>query len=279
MIPPLHTPSTPRPHPVHTPSAPRPHPVHTPSTPLTTLHHLGPPGVVALLPSDGRHPQGDRQRGHRRGVLRSAHPPLPSAHPPLPSAHPPLTLYHGDDGLRPHAVNPAALQPAALHPTALHPAALQPCTLQPCTLQPCTLQVRSVHVSFCQADGAGACSATLETGVYCAQAATLPRLQPSPGCNPPWAATLAKGGCSRPCQACVSGAATPCTEPRLPVAVLPVGLRWCRAACGGSDLLAAPRDAARHTCHRTAAVPLWRCGSCEHAHASLHPSMARARFS
>ena len=30
-------------------------------------------------------------------------------------------------------------------------------------------EVRSVHCSFCQADGAGACSATLETGVYCAQ--------------------------------------------------------------------------------------------------------------
>ena len=29
-------------------------------------------------------------------------------------------------------------------------------------------EVRSVHCSFCQADGAGACSATLETGVYCA---------------------------------------------------------------------------------------------------------------
>ena len=29
--------------------------------------------------------------------------------------------------------------------------------------------VTSAHASFCQADGAGACSATLETGVYCAQ--------------------------------------------------------------------------------------------------------------
>jgi dihydrodiol dehydrogenase / D-xylose 1-dehydrogenase (NADP) len=30
-------------------------------------------------------------------------------------------------------------------------------------------EVRSVHCSFCQADGAGSCSATLETGIYCAQ--------------------------------------------------------------------------------------------------------------
>ena len=29
--------------------------------------------------------------------------------------------------------------------------------------------VLSAHASFCQADGAGACSATLETGIYCAQ--------------------------------------------------------------------------------------------------------------
>ena len=29
--------------------------------------------------------------------------------------------------------------------------------------------VISAHASFCQADGAGACSATLETGIYCAQ--------------------------------------------------------------------------------------------------------------
>ena len=27
----------------------------------------------------------------------------------------------------------------------------------------------SAHASFCQNDGAGACSATLETGIYCAQ--------------------------------------------------------------------------------------------------------------
>ena len=30
-------------------------------------------------------------------------------------------------------------------------------------------EVMSAHASFCQADGAGACSATLETGIYCAQ--------------------------------------------------------------------------------------------------------------
>jgi len=30
-------------------------------------------------------------------------------------------------------------------------------------------KVTSAHASFCQADGAGACSATLETGIYCAQ--------------------------------------------------------------------------------------------------------------
>ena len=30
-------------------------------------------------------------------------------------------------------------------------------------------RVTSAHVSFCQADGAGACSATLETGIYCVQ--------------------------------------------------------------------------------------------------------------
>ena len=30
-------------------------------------------------------------------------------------------------------------------------------------------QVKSAHASFCQEDGAGACSATLETGIYCAQ--------------------------------------------------------------------------------------------------------------
>ena len=30
-------------------------------------------------------------------------------------------------------------------------------------------EVKSAHASFCQADGAGACSATLETGIYCAQ--------------------------------------------------------------------------------------------------------------
>mmetsp|Transcript_68573 Transcript_68573/g.190948 ORF Transcript_68573/g.190948 Transcript_68573/m.190948 type:complete len:134 (+) Transcript_68573:4860-5261(+) len=30
-------------------------------------------------------------------------------------------------------------------------------------------EVVSAHASFCQNDGAGACSATLETGIYCAQ--------------------------------------------------------------------------------------------------------------
>lgn len=30
-------------------------------------------------------------------------------------------------------------------------------------------EVCSAHASFCQADGAGSCSATLETGIYCAQ--------------------------------------------------------------------------------------------------------------